>query len=172
MRVQAAALTAFFAAVVLLAGSCARRSETAVSVKSSAKGSFEISQPVSSTEMFAAQNASAATSIDIEKEAAKEGSTPGRVALAAVINKLDGTSSVDDLSKKSAQELFDILQQTASQKSQTLESLDQLYYLTDILADEKIFVNFQSNNVVSSMAEDSVQNDWIPKFEKAISSVK
>lgn len=170
MRFNAAAWAAVFVAVAVLACSCSVHKGKTVSAKSSGKGSFAISQPVSSAESFAAQNASAAVSVDIQEEAVKEGSTPGRVALAVIINRLDGTTSLDDLCHQSAKELFDILQQTASQKSQTLESLDQLYDLSDILASEHIYVQFQSNNVVSSTPADSGSGGWVPKFEKAIVS--
>lgn len=109
--------------------------------------------------------------IDVRSQAKKLGSTPGRVALAAIIIRLDNASPIEDLSRNSAKELFDVLRQTASQKSQTLEALDQLYGLSDILASENIYVRFQANNVVSAADESgAASSDWIDRFQKAINA--
>jgi hypothetical protein len=106
---------------------------------------------------------------DLNDKSKAMGSTPGRVALALIINKLDDALIVEDLSKKTSQELFDILCQVAPQKSQTLEGLDQLYGLNNILASDGIYVNFQANNVVSAVSQDSSYT-WADKFIKAINN--
>ena len=106
---------------------------------------------------------------DITEEASDYGSSPGRVALAIIINRLDNATVVEDLAQQDAPELFELLRQTASQNSQTLQSLDKQYYLSDILASEGIHVTIESNNVISS-ASGSPDKDWIAKFEKALKS--
>lgn len=115
---------------------------------------------------------------DLKQESQAMGSTPGRVALALIINKLDNARVVEDLSKKTSQELFDILCQAAPQKSQTLEGLDQLYGLNKILASDGIYVSFQANNVVSAVSQDSIvaassqdsSYAWADKFINAINN--
>lgn len=106
---------------------------------------------------------------DLQKKSQALGSTPGRVALALILNKLDIALVVEDLAKKSSQELFDILRQVAPQKSQTLQGLDQLYGLKNILASDGVYVDFQANNVVSTI---SINNNltWADKFLKAINN--
>lgn len=125
--------------------------------------------PDSQTDASVQQVPSSGTAVDVVSDAKTLGSSPGRLALAIIINRIDGTTAIDDLARKNAQELFDILRQTASQKSETLESLDQIYYLSDILASEKIYVLLQSNNVVSSKAA-SYDANWAEKFDKSVNS--
>ncbi|MDR3552718.1 MAG: hypothetical protein P4L75_06295 [Clostridia bacterium] len=115
------------------------------------------------------QSQSPSSKMSLADKAVYLGSTKGRVALAIIINRLDSTQVVDDLAKKSALELFTILQNTAPQKSQTLEGLDRLYDLHAILASEGIYVTIQANDAVS--AKSSKQNDdWVKKFEVGINS--
>lgn len=105
----------------------------------------------------------------LESEASRLHSTTGRVALAMIIHKLDNTQSVESLAAKSASDLFSSIEILAPQKSQTLEALDRLYALRQILASEKIYVQIQANDV-SSTAPFSDSADWEQKFESAIKS--
>lgn len=136
------------------------------SIQFSSANSSEYSSNIASK----AQIISITTLQDLEQKSHAIGSSPGRLALALIINKLDSATDVEDLSKESAQELFDTLRQDAPQKSQTLEGLDQLYGLDDILASEGIYVNFQANNIVSSVSANS-GFAWSDKFIKAINSI-
>ena len=116
----------------------------------------------------AAESASGSNAkIDLKARSSELGTSPGRLALAIIIDRLDNATVVEDLSKKNAQELFDLLRQTASQKSQTLEGLNSLYHLNDILASEGIYVTIQANNVTSA-ASCSVSDSWIDVFETSL----
>jgi hypothetical protein len=106
---------------------------------------------------------------ELQKKSQALDSSPGRVSLALILNKLDNALVIEDLAKKSPQELFDTLRKTAPQKSQTLQGLDQLYGLKNILASDGINVDFQANNVISAV---STNNNlaWTEKFLKAINN--
>lgn len=109
------------------------------------------------------------TTINLEKLSKQYNSTDGRVAMAVIIYKMDNSAVIEDLSKKSAKELFDYICELAPQASYTLEGLNKLYYLQDILASEGLYVDLQSNNVVSR-ATKSPDKGWIQKFESAVNS--
>ena len=114
-------------------------------------------------------SAKAKRTVDIKSEAAALSSSAGRVALALVIYKLDNSKAVDELAKKDAATLFDILQEVALQKSQSLESLDDQYDLHDILASENIHVTIKANNVTSASQTGS-NTDWVTNFQNVINS--
>lgn len=109
---------------------------------------------------------------DIAAEAQKLSKTPGCVALAEIICQLDSSNHLEDLVQKNdAQHLFEILRETASQKSLTLETIDTQYDLKDILASEGIFVSISSNAVTSLPAGSRpADSSWIPKFQSAASA--
>lgn len=111
---------------------------------------------------------------DINAEAQRLGVSPGRVALGEIICRLDSSNRLDDLvPKNDAQELFEILRETALQKSTTLEAINEKYGLTDILASEGIHVDISSNGVTLRSNADNASpggNDWITHFQAAIFS--
>jgi hypothetical protein len=112
-------------------------------------------------------NTHAKPNIDLNAEAATLKSTPGQVALSLIICRLDNSEVLDELASKDPQDLFNILTETALQKSQSLQSLDEQYDLTDILASGKIYVTIKSNDVSSAPAPKSSSTDWIAKFQSA-----
>jgi hypothetical protein len=119
-------------------------------------------------------SSSISLNVDLNTEAASLSSTPGRVALALIICKMDSSRVLDELAKKDAPSLLNILKEIALQKSQTLESLDDQYDLKDILASEQIYVTIKSNDVSSvpapSSAVSSSDNGWMQKFKTAINA--
>lgn len=175
VRLRVILLLVLAAAAVFSASSCGNRKNTgqlSTSLPASSAAAASVRNSTMKSAATVADSASPPVSvfpIDVREEAKKLGSTPGQVALAAIISRLDNASPVEDLSRNSAKELFDDLRQTASQKSQTLEALDQLYDLSDILASEGIYVRFQANNIVSS-APSSASDGWIDGFQKAINA--
>jgi hypothetical protein len=106
--------------------------------------------------------------IDMSAEAATLKTTPGKVALALIICKMDNSRALEDLAQKDSQDLLSILSEIAQQKSRTLESLNEQYDLVDILASENIFISIKSNAVTSAPAKSSSDLSWIPKFQDAI----
>lgn len=109
----------------------------------------------------------------VTAEAEKLGVSPGRVALGEIICKLDSSNVLEDLvSKNTSQGLLEILRETALQKSTTLESLDEKYELTDILASEDIHVTIASNGVTTQTVPSSTPSadDWISRFQSALSA--
>ena len=117
-------------------------------------------------------SASSAPVSDITVEAQKLSSTPSCVALAEIICQLDSSNHLEDLvQKNNAQKLFEILRETASQKSLTLESIDTQYDLKDILASEGIYVSISSNAVTSlPTGSKPADSSWIPKFQSGVSA--
>lgn len=158
--------------LVLTASSCAARNTKSIETEPKLSKSVNLASSANGLAENTGQSGAAGFSSaadSLQQKAAQLGSTPGRVALAMIIHKLDSTENVDDLAKKSANELFSIIEITAPQKSQTLEGLDRLYELSSILASENIFVQIQANDVVSS-APTSQNKNWVSKFETAINS--
>jgi hypothetical protein len=148
---------------------------SADNTKSAAK--IEVSSNVSSSQ--ASQQNLPDFSADIANQAKLYDSSDGRVALSMIICKLDSSYSYSSLVDKSAKELFDILSESAFEKNITLESLDNKYGLSDILASEKIYVIINSNNVSSvpraskktskdSEKSTSGSEQWMTKFKTAI----
>ena len=117
-------------------------------------------------------SASSSPVTDITAEAQKLSTTPGCVALAEIICQLDSSNHLEDLAQKNnAQNLFEILRETASQKSLTLETIDTQYDLKDILASEGIFVSISSNAATSlPTGSRPADSSWIPKFQSAASA--
>ena len=153
--------------VTLLLTSC---SYSKLSTAKSGAGDVSVADSIDSS--YSATGSSVSISGNLYTMAAALDSSPGRVALSLIICKLDSSRMLAELSQKDAQSLFDTLKEIAQQKSQTLESLDDLYDLKDILASEKIYVLINSNAVTSSNAPQSSGNSvdvngWIEKFEKA-----
>lgn len=117
-------------------------------------------------------------SADLETEAQKYKSSPGRVALAMIICKLENSYSYSDIVKYSAKELFDILSESAVANNITLESLNTRYGLLDILASEKIYVSITANNVTylspssskNASTDSTASTTWISNFHKVIST--
>lgn len=108
---------------------------------------------------------------DLEDEALENNTSVGRIALAMLICKLDGTNDYHDLLEESSIDLFEALKEEAASQNITLEKLDSTYYLGDILKSEQIYVSFSSNNVTdvtgkSAGSEEEV--NWQDKFQKAI----
>lgn len=108
--------------------------------------------------------------LDLNSEAAALSTQPGQVALALIVCKLDNTKVLDELVKLEPHALFDLLNETALQKSQTLESLDEQYGLAEILASLNINVSIKSNTVTSAPAASSASQNWIAKFQQAINA--
>jgi hypothetical protein len=167
-------LLLLIALIVLFTASCSSSSSVSSGTKNEQKLKSSL-VPSNSTE-FSLNNALTGTiniksPQDLTDKSKQIGSTPGRLALAMIINKLDNATVVEDLSKKTSKDLFDLLRQDAPQKSQTLEGLDQLYGLNSILASEGIFVDFQANNVVSATSSGSSSSAaWEDKFIQAINN--
>lgn len=148
-------------------GSPASSNETAASLKSAAT-----SKPDESKSNFISSSITK-DYINLNELAQKYGISAGRMALALIICKLDSTMSIDDLIKKESGDLFEILTETATQKSITLETIDQRYGLTGILHSEGINVTIQANNVTSGPALASSQtgsDSWVNQFETAINA--
>lgn len=109
----------------------------------------------------------------VTAEAEKLGVSPGQVALGEIICRLDSSNTLEDLvSKNNSQGLLEILRETALQKSTTLESLNEKYGLTAILASEGIHVVITSNGITAQSASSSASSaeDWIPRFQSALSA--
>lgn len=90
-------------------------------------------------------NSTLPSSIDLLDMAHTYASTPGRTALSLVICRVDRSSGLQSLTQKSAQELFSILRETATQNAQTLESLNTQFDLVDVLASEGVYVRIHAN---------------------------
>lgn len=137
------ALIALVCTVAIMITSCSSEKSGQYSDTSSAADIYE--SQVLQTSSGEQPNFSAS----IVKEAENHDSTPGRVALSMLICRLDSSHVYSDLVKKNAKDLFDILSETAFEKDITLESLNNTYGLSDILASEDIYVIIESNNVTS-----------------------
>jgi hypothetical protein len=147
---------------------------TSCSLKFSSSGNNYKKATAATYDSNQSSSSSISLNVDLNTEAASLSSTPGRVALALIICKMDSSRVLDELTQKKAQPLFDILKEIAQQKSQTLESLDDQYGLKDILASEQIYVTIKSNAVTSvpapSSAGSSSDNGWMQKFKTAINA--
>ena len=139
---------------------------TSKALKSSNQASYNAAATTSSGSALPSQY----RNIDINSEASALSTQPGQVALALIICKLDNTKVLDELVKQDPHSLFDLLNETALQKSLTLESLDEQYGLTDILASLNIYVNIKSNTVTSVPTPSSASQNWITKFQQAINA--
>lgn len=121
-----------------------------------------------------ASSASAASMPGVTSEAQKLNVTPGRIALGEIVCQLDSSNVLEDLvAKNTSRELLEILRETALQKSTTLETIDEKYGLTSILASEGIYVAITSNGVTEKSGNGisaPPASDWVPRFESAISS--
>lgn len=120
-------------------------------------------------------------SADLNDQAEIYNSTPSRVALAMIICKLDDSYLYTDIVTLDAEELFDILRDSAVDNNVTLESLNSRYGLLDILADEDIYITISSNNVTykseseaaaerKKSGSSSKSKRWVAKFQSAITS--
>jgi hypothetical protein len=145
MRVCKVAIAAVGCAVALLLSSCSISSGVTKSAKESdSSGAVKNSQVI-----MVSQSGQPDFGASVTAQAKLYQSTPGRVALAMLICKLDSSYDYTDLIKKNANELFDDVSEIAFEKNVTLESLDSRYDLTKILASEKIYVSIVANDVSS-----------------------
>lgn len=98
-----------------------------------------------------------------------------------IICKLDDSYLYTDIVTLDAEELFDILRDSAVDNNVTLESLNSRYGLLDILADEDIYITISSNNVTykseseaaaerKKSGSSSKSKRWVAKFQSAITS--
>lgn len=137
------ALVALACTIAVLITSCSQEKVGSLSGASSAAEVYESQVAQASSEDQPDFTAS------VVKEAKIYDSSPGRIALSMLICRLDSSRVYTDLVKKNAKELFNILSETAFEKDITLESLDNIYGLTDILASEDIYVSIKANSVTS-----------------------
>ncbi|ADU26282.1 hypothetical protein [Ethanoligenens harbinense] len=108
---------------------------------------------------------------DLNTMARTYASTPGRIALSLIICRLDRSSYLQPLAQKSAQDLFSMLREVAAQNSQTLESLNTQFHLTDILSSEGIYVQIHANAADPLSTPIAPAPDWITQFQSAYASL-
>lgn len=149
------AWAALLLACVLLLASCGKQSGSSLK---------QASSKVSAVSTEESEADSLPATVNLADEARQYASTPGRTALALIICRLDRSSALQGLTQKSAGDLFEMLRETAIQKSRTLESLDQQYDLHDILASEGIHVNIHAN-AADTVSGGAPAADWVSKFE-------
>lgn len=149
-------MTALLSLTVLSACStqAPQMKKAAVSSSMSVSADHLISSPLPST-------------VNLADMAHAYGSTPGRVALSLVICRMDRSNSLQSLAQKSAQDLFAMLRETATQNTQTLESLNIQFHLTDILASENIYVKIHANAADALSAPIAPAANWIEQFQAA-----
>jgi hypothetical protein len=151
--------------IALLLASCSLNSAATKDVEASKMSSVITSSQTSQIDQSTQPDFHAS----IIQEASLYKSTPGRVALSMLICRLDSSYVYSDLVKKNANELFDIVSKTAFKNNITLESLNTLYGLCDILESEKIYVSIESNNV-TSLPQPSVSSSTTSDATRSIVS--
>lgn len=176
MKIPALLLTAF--CLFAFAGCAATSSSGSTAAGSVQKASISTAVPDSQSQaLHTAESRNTDTAltgtIRVAEKADLYGTSKGRIALALIICKLDSSKSLSDLAQKDAATLFELLRETAMQKSVTLETVDKQYDVTDILASEGIYESIQANNVTSLTAgssQASVSSSAVSDSKKASAS--
>lgn len=147
MTMRMVGLIAAGLAAALMLASCTKGGDAKKSRASAAAGTVVTQGTVSAAQPEFGKS--------VVEQAEIYDSSPGRIALAMLICRLDSSYDYTQLVGKSAKELFETLSETAFEKNVTLESLNTQYGLCDILASEKIYVSIEANSVTSLPAPSS-----------------
>lgn len=151
----------------LLSACSIQKSQTTHTASVSSTASFSASEKkISSANSGQIKNTLPST-VNLTNMANTYASTPGRVALSLIICSMDRSNSLKTLPQKSARDLFSMLRETAAQNTQTLESLNTEFGLTDILASEGIYVRIHANAADTLTMPTAPAADWITRFESA-----